>query len=223
MEHREFTFDSQGLITTLNYQDIDDPSIVCQQANEYEAEPSTTASAYKSGSGFAALINRNEEDKVVPTKSDGAAPMLIKKVREKKLKAFYEAAFGCRLRRNQGNTQLLDTFLNYLNDTAKLCVVNNNEYGDDSETCHDKDEIREMMGDRYADDNESIDHEVEIISNDGYKVESKVVSQRRKPNGCIVIKEEYDTCLFNDDGDITKFTVNQSSRRTECDNYEDEE
>ena len=145
---------------------------------------------------------------------DNGTPKLVKIQRENRLKSFYKAAFDCRLKENSGNTQLLDIFMDYLCDSAKLCVVKDNGNG---EICYNKNKIREMMGDRYIDDNESIDYNIDIISNDGNKIESKCISpRRRKSNGCIVIKEEYDTCLFNLDGSIKEFKVNRSNRRTEC-------
>eukprot|EP00486_Rosalina_sp_Unknown_P014283 CAMPEP_0201592758 /NCGR_PEP_ID=MMETSP0190_2-20130828/190563_1 /ASSEMBLY_ACC=CAM_ASM_000263 /TAXON_ID=37353 /ORGANISM="Rosalina sp." /LENGTH=1416 /DNA_ID=CAMNT_0048051671 /DNA_START=59 /DNA_END=4309 /DNA_ORIENTATION=- len=183
--------------------------------NEYIPDQPSTTFGYKSDSGFDALVKNYEDCEPITTSAYSGSPMLRKKGREMKLKAFYKAAFDCELKENQGNTQLLDTFMDYLSNSVKLCIIEDN-------ACYDKDEIREGMVARYLDDNELIDYQVEIISNDACKIESKCVSQRRTPKGCMVIKEEYDTCLFNNDGSIKEFTVNRSNRRVECD-YNDNE
>jgi len=183
--------------------------------NEYIPDQPSTTFGYKSDSGFDALVKNYEDCEPITTSAYSGSPMLRKKGREMKLKAFYKAAFDCELKENQGNTQLLDTFMNYLSNSVKLCIIEDN-------ACYDKDEIREGMVARYLDDNELIDYQVEITSNDACKIESKCVSQRRTPKGCMVIKEEYDTCLFDNDGSIKEFTVNRSNRRVECD-YNDNE
>ena len=108
--------------------------------------------------------------------------------------------------------------MGYFCDSPKLCVVN----ADNDRTCYDKDEIREMLGDRYADDNESIDYYIDIISNDGNEIEAKCVSKRRKSNGSCLRKEEYDTCSFGANGCIKEFIINRSNQRSDPNCNEDD-